>query len=196
MWNGETILDLHETNGAALDLYRESDARAFGALYERLASQARVVFKSKADEEEDPSNADRIVWGGVVNGLQLGISPPAGTNGVAAAVFDGSTLHVQVHLRNAGKSPVRLLASTYGCLAFGPAGAIPVSKLILTPKKGGAPLSITYQGMNHLRLLDKRRPKSEGWQETLSKSSGGDKDIQLDAKEVESWATCSLPARL
>jgi hypothetical protein len=110
-------------------------------------------------------------------------------------VFDGSTLHVQVHLRNAGKSPVRLLASTYGCLAFGPAGAIPVSKLILTPTTGGAPLAITYQGMNHLRLLDKRRPKSEGWQETLSKGSGGDEDLQLDAKKVESWTTLLAPGQ-
>ena len=50
VWNGETILDLHETNGPALDVYRESDARAFGALYERLASQARDLFKSKAAE--------------------------------------------------------------------------------------------------------------------------------------------------
>ena len=50
VWKGETILDLLETNGAFLDLYRESDARAFGALYERLASQARVLFKSKAAE--------------------------------------------------------------------------------------------------------------------------------------------------
>ncbi|MCY3018730.1 MAG: hypothetical protein NTW87_06835 [Planctomycetota bacterium] len=49
-WKGETILDLHETNGPALDLYRETDARAFGALYERLAGQARVLFKSNAGE--------------------------------------------------------------------------------------------------------------------------------------------------
>ncbi len=48
VWNGKTILELLETNGAELVLYRESDARAFGALYERLASQARVLFKSKA----------------------------------------------------------------------------------------------------------------------------------------------------
>ena len=48
VWNGKTILDLLETNGPFLHLYRESDARAFGALYERLASQARVLFKSKA----------------------------------------------------------------------------------------------------------------------------------------------------
>ncbi len=49
-WNGRTILDLHESNGPALDLYRETDARAFGALYERLASQARGLFNPKAGE--------------------------------------------------------------------------------------------------------------------------------------------------
>jgi hypothetical protein len=49
-WKGESILDLHETNGAALHLYRETDARAFGALYERLAGQARVLFKSNTGE--------------------------------------------------------------------------------------------------------------------------------------------------
>lgn len=47
---GETILDLSETNGPFLKFYRETDARAFGALYERLASQARALFKAKADE--------------------------------------------------------------------------------------------------------------------------------------------------
>lgn len=50
VWNGETILNLLETNGPFLHLYRESDARAFGALYERLASQARVLFKPKPAE--------------------------------------------------------------------------------------------------------------------------------------------------
>jgi len=50
VWKGETILNLLETNGAFLDLYRESDARAFGALYERLAGQARVLFRPKAGE--------------------------------------------------------------------------------------------------------------------------------------------------
>lgn len=41
---GEAILDLHETNGPALIAYPESDARAFGALYEHLARQARRAF--------------------------------------------------------------------------------------------------------------------------------------------------------
>ena len=48
--NGETILDLLEINGPFLKVYRETDARAFGALHEQLASQARAVFKSKANE--------------------------------------------------------------------------------------------------------------------------------------------------
>lgn len=50
VWKGETMLDLHETNGPTLDVYRESDARAFGALYETLAKQARVLFGSGAGE--------------------------------------------------------------------------------------------------------------------------------------------------
>ena len=66
VWNGETILDLHETNGAGLNLYRESDARAFGALYERLASQVRVSFKPAADEEGGPTNGHEFVCGDYV----------------------------------------------------------------------------------------------------------------------------------
>ncbi len=50
MWKGETILHLLETNGPFLKFYRESDARAFGALYKRLASQARILFQSKPAE--------------------------------------------------------------------------------------------------------------------------------------------------
>jgi hypothetical protein len=52
VWNGTTLLDLHETNGAGLLLYRESDARAFGALYARLAGQVRGLFKSSDAEEK------------------------------------------------------------------------------------------------------------------------------------------------
>ena len=47
VWKGRTILELSETNGALLKLYRESDARDFGALYERLASQARAAFQAE-----------------------------------------------------------------------------------------------------------------------------------------------------
>jgi len=52
VWNEETILDLHENRAAGLCLYRESDARAFGALYDRLASQARVLFKPHSAEAD------------------------------------------------------------------------------------------------------------------------------------------------
>jgi hypothetical protein len=51
-WNGEVVLELFETNGPFLQLYRESDARAFGTLYERLASQARILFKSEPAKAE------------------------------------------------------------------------------------------------------------------------------------------------
>lgn len=150
VWKGETILNLLETNGATLHLYRESDARAFGALYERLAGQARAAFKSRAVNARDPAHADRMAWGGVVNGLQLGISPEAGDNGVPQALFDGTALHINVQVRNAGKSPVRFLPNTFGCAAMGSGGAVPVTKLILTPSEGGEPLAITYQGLNHV----------------------------------------------
>jgi hypothetical protein len=43
--NGEKVFEIGECGAVA---YAESDARAFAALYERLASQARVLFKSKA----------------------------------------------------------------------------------------------------------------------------------------------------
>ena len=46
-WKGHSILDLHETNGPFLDLYHESDARAFGILYEDLAAQAATAYKAK-----------------------------------------------------------------------------------------------------------------------------------------------------
>jgi hypothetical protein len=49
-FHGQTILDLSETNGPFLHVYRETDAKAFGALYERLAAQARPLFKSKTDK--------------------------------------------------------------------------------------------------------------------------------------------------
>ncbi len=49
LWKGEELLSLGETNGPALIAYRQTDAIAFGALYERLAQQARDRFSSKAD---------------------------------------------------------------------------------------------------------------------------------------------------
>ncbi len=52
VWQGKTVLALLETNGAFLSLFKESDARAFGALYERLANQARSQFKAKAEQDK------------------------------------------------------------------------------------------------------------------------------------------------
>jgi hypothetical protein len=46
--NGQTVLYIGEHCTSAG--YPESDARAFAALYERLASQARALFRSKAGE--------------------------------------------------------------------------------------------------------------------------------------------------
>lgn len=46
VWKDKTILDLHEYNSVGEVLYRESDARAFATLYERLVSQAQEPFNS------------------------------------------------------------------------------------------------------------------------------------------------------
>ncbi len=145
---------------------------------------------SHYDEPRVPSRADGIAWGHAVDGLQLGISSPAGDDEAPGTAFDGDTLRVDVHLRNVGKSPVRLLASVHTCVAMGPHGAaaIHASKLVLNPKTGGDPRTITYQGWNHLHLLDTRRPEAEPWQETLARC-GRDTDIRLTADEVESMST-------
>ena len=45
--NGKTLLDLHEA--CTSYGYRESNARAFATLYEKLASQARARFKDKTE---------------------------------------------------------------------------------------------------------------------------------------------------
>jgi hypothetical protein len=147
------------------------------------------VTSAYSEEAKNGSDAGAIVWGEVVNGLQLGISPPVKLSethefaGFEGPMFDGGTLHVTVHLRNAGKSPVRFLPSVWDCLAMGEGGAIPVSKITLTPEEGGKSLTVAYQGWNHLRLLDRLRPESESWQETLCRSVPGAEDIQLDAEK-------------
>lgn len=113
-----------------------------------------AVMSTHGGDKQDASTADRIVWGKVVNGLQLGIFPDAGADGLPATLFDGKTLHVNIQVRNASRSPVRFLPSTFACAAVGSGGAIPVTKLVLTPSKAGEPLLVTYQGVNH--LSDKR----------------------------------------
>lgn len=44
---GATVLTLEEVDGPGFVAYRETDARVFGALYERLANQARTSFAPK-----------------------------------------------------------------------------------------------------------------------------------------------------
>jgi hypothetical protein len=146
------------------------------------------------EEKRESVRADGIVWGKVVDGLQLGISSPAGDDGAPAAAFDGETLRVRVHLRNIGKSPVRLLASVHSCVAMGSNGsaAIHASKLVLSPKAGGDPRTVTYQGWNHLHLLDTRRADSEPWQKTLARR-GRNTDIRLTAEDAEYMSTVLDP---
>ncbi len=168
VWKGVTVLALIETNGPTLHLYRESDARAFGALYEMLATRARGVFQAQAEPVHDAS----IIWGDAVNGLQMGISPRADAKGAPMALFDGRTLQFNVQLRNAGKTPVRIIPNAFGCAALGCGGAIPVTKFILTPSKRGEPVSFTYQGLNH---VSDRKP--------------------LDADDVKYFATVIEPGQ-
>jgi len=155
VWKGETVLTLIETNGPTLHLYRESDARAFGALYGKLATQARGVFQAQAEPVNDAS----IIWGDAVNGLQMGISPRSDAKGAPMALFDGKILQFNVQLRNAGKAPVRIIPNAFGCAAVGCGGAIPVTKFTLMPSKGGEPVSVTYQGLNH---VSDRKPLNAG----------------------------------
>ena len=148
-----------------------------------------LLFGVTSVYSEDTINGndvEGIVWGEAINGLQLGISPPvkrSETHEIDGPIVDGGTLHVTVHLRNVGNSDVRFLPSVWSCLAMGDGGALPVSKLTLTPEGGGKSVTVTYHGWNHLRLLDKRRSESEPWQETLYKSSAGSENIQLDAEQ-------------
>ena len=152
------------------------------------------VTSGYADDSQNLTQADPIVWGEVVNGLQLGISPPVGTNGIPDTVFDGDSLRARVFCRNVGDSPVRLLASVHTCLlGKGGNNALLVSEVELTPKDGGQAISVTYQGWNHLSLLDKRRSDKEQPQETLNKSFGGKTDIQLKPEDAKRMTTVLAP---
>jgi hypothetical protein len=136
------------------------------------ATVALLLFGVTATYSQDHKGGaatTTTVWGDTVKGLQLGLAPQAGTKALAATVSDGSTVLVQIFLRNTGKSPVRLLASVHTCLlGEGGANALLVSRLVLKPRTGGDPFTIAYKGWNHLSLLDKRRPKSEQPQQTLN----------------------------
>ena len=153
-----------------------------------------AILTGSAEDNQNPAGTDTTLWGKVVNGLQLGISPTVGTNHTANAVFDGNTLNVNVHLRNVSTSPVRFIASVHTCL-LGGANPLLVSKLILKPDAGEEPLVVTYQGWNHLSLLDKRRAKSEQPQQTLNDSCGGKTDIQLSAEDAQNMTTVLAPGK-
>jgi len=151
-----------------------------------------VTATYSQDHKGDAATAT-TAWGDTVKGLQLGLAPQAGTKALAATVSDGSTVLMQVSLRNTGKSPVRLLASVHTCLlGEGGTNALLVSRLLLKPKAGGDPFTIAYKGWNHLSLLDKRRPKSEQPQQTLN-GSFGKTDIQLNPDDARRMTTVLAP---
>ena len=140
------------------------------------------------DHRGDAATAT-IAWGDTVKDLQLGLARQAETNAPAVTVSDGSSVLVQVSLRNTGKSPIRLLASVHTCLlGEGGSNALLVSRLVLKPKAGGDPFSMVYKAWNHLSLLDKRRPKSEQPQQTLN-GSYGKTDIQLNPDDAKRMTT-------
>jgi len=143
-------------------------------------------------DEKDQATVE-IHWGRAVDGLQLGISTPPPVGEHKLAVYDGTNLCVSVHLRNVSQSPIRVLPSSYECLAMGVGGAILATELIFQPAQGGDSLTATYRGWNHLLLLDKRRSESESWQETLCKSKGGETDVQLSKKDAEAFSIVLAP---
>jgi acetyl esterase len=155
--------------------------------------EEKTAAGTYSQSRSDVAAAETIAWGRHVGGLQLGLSPQDGGNTTDRAVSDGKSVYLQVVLRNVGKSPVRLLASTHTCLlGEGGANALLVSRLVLKPKAGGGPFVLVYKGWNHLCLLDKRRPKSEQPQQTLNRSC--DKtDIQLTPDDAKRMSTVLAP---
>lgn len=151
------------------------------------------VAVAHAEDATTGKAVEGIVWGKVVHGLQLGISPAAKLGktheiaGFEPPVDDNGTIHVTIHLRNVSSKTVRLLPSVWDCLAMGDGGAILASKLTLTPADGGQPLTATYQGVNHLRILDRRRPDAESSQQTLRKDGPEATDLQLVLEEAQEY---------
>ncbi len=145
--------------------------------------------RAKPQDHRGDAATATIAWGDTVKDLQLGLARQAETNAPAVTVSDGSSVLVQVSLRNTGKSPIRLLASVHTCLlGEGGSNALLVSRLVLKPKAGGDPFSMVYKAWNHLSLLDKRRPKSEQPQQTLN-GSYGKTDIQLNPDDAKRMTT-------
>ncbi len=151
-----------------------------------------IVAATYAEDKQGSTNESPVVWGDVVNGLQLGIAPPVGTNGIAEAIFDGVNLRARVFCRNTSEVPVRLLASVHTCLLGGD-NPLFASGVALTPKNGGNSITVTYQGWNHLALLDTRRKKGEQPQNTLNESFGGKTDIKLSEGDAKRMTTVLAP---
>jgi hypothetical protein len=146
-----------------------------------------------AEDRQSSQNSNSIAWGDVVNGLQLGIAPPVGTNGIAEVIFDGENLRAHVFCRNTSEAPVRLLASVHTCLLGGD-NPLFASGVTLTPKDGGNSITVTYRGWNHLALLDKRRKKGQQPQSTLNDSFGGKADIELSEEDAKRMTTVLAPS--
>ena len=149
-----------------------------------------------ADDAKPPRDVRPIAWGDIVNGLQLGIAPPVGTNGVIQPLFDGESVQADVFCRNAGDTAVRVLASVHTCLlGKGGNNALLASGIMLAPEDGGKPITVTYQGWNHLSLLDTRRKKGERPQKTLNSSFGGKTDIKLSEEDARRMTTVLEPGQ-
>lgn len=160
----------------------------FTAIY-ALFCTAAIACSEEAIERNE---ADGITWGAVTDGLQLGISPPIKLSktheieGFDNVISENGTLNLTVHLRNTSSKDMKLLPSTWDCLALGDDGAVLASKIILTPEKIGQPVVVTYQSTNHLeKMLDKARPESDLSQDTLRKSGRELVNFQVDAEEAK-----------
>jgi hypothetical protein len=148
-----------------------------------LLSAVTVVH---AKDTPNRSDDNGIVWGEVINGLQLGISPPVKMSetfeidGFEGPILEKGSLNVTIHLRNVGSSNKRFLPSVWDCLAMGDAGAVLASKLTLTPEQGDDSLTVSYRGNNHLRLLEKSDRKSDRLSKAPRDNAKGASGFQVD----------------
>jgi len=144
-----------------------------------------LVAGARGEEKQAPPASDRVVWGQPVKGLQLGIELPAAEK-KAEASDNASGWTVHIHLRNVGETPARLLPTVHRCVAMGPGGAAAmlVSQFNMTPVDDRKVMMLTYEGANHLRLLDVRRDKSQSWQKAVANDTSDPTDIQLSDEDV------------
>lgn len=160
-----------------------------------LITSALTALAAAASPVQGPGRETKIAWGEPVNGLQYGLAIQSPTTQPAAAAEADKGISLQVTLRNVGTTPVRFLASVHTCLlGEGGSNALVISKLVLKPKAGGDSVTLRYGGWNHLCLLDKRRKKSEGPQETLNRSYGNS-DVQLSDEDAKHMTTVFAPGK-